>query len=176
MVWHCLYGCVWFWQEEEVQTFLLYLCCISCKSLYASFMLCSLQSHFSTHSATTAWMWHNQNCSCCTQHSSPVLGTEVAALIFLSHLFPWEGKDTEDRMGPEVSQMPHFCSMSLSNVTYLGFFWRFKPSPAPAALVQVCLGSPSDKTCLGIKFRGHEWFQDSIFRLCFVSYQDSSII
>lgn len=88
-------------------------------------------------------MWHNQSCSCSTQHSSPVLDTEVALLIFLSHLLPWEEKDIEEKMRAEVFQVSPACHPLMPlDWDSSGDSNLLLHQQLP---VQMCLGSPSDE-------------------------------
>lgn len=70
--------------------------------------------------------------------------TEVALLIFLSHLLPWEGKDIEEKMRAEVSQVSPACHPLMS------LDWDTSGDPNlllhQQLPVQMCLGSPSDAT------------------------------
>lgn len=98
-------------------------------------------------------MWHNQSWSCSPQRIVPVLDTAVAPLLFLSHFRHWEGKDTEDRMGPEVSQMLHFYSISPSNAT--GILLGIQTLCTSRCLSECVWGHPLMNPWLWIKFRGH---------------------
>lgn len=83
-------------------------------------------------------------------------------------------------MGPEVSQKHHFYSVAASSGAGLGLLWGMKPPPAAACPSVAGVTLRRNTLLSGVGDQIQRWckerLQDSILRLCFVSYRASGII
>lgn len=163
----------------------IFLFSISCKSPYILFLFCNLRSH----SFARIWLQHLGFGKIRTLSSAgqpcfyPVSQTHKwHTLAFCFTWSPKKKKDIEGEDGTRRSQAHHFYSTSTCSSAGMGLFWEMKPSPAPAVACPSVAGVTLPwNTCLSstgnqIQSWCKEWLQDKVFRICFVSYQASSII